>query len=198
MAVVQHNTLTASSLHELKGAAAAAVDTVPIADGAGSTTFDKVDTDQIADNAITTPKIADLAVTEPKLADNSVSNRTIIDGAVTVEKLGPGAFRRTINTQTGTTYQLQLTDAVKYIRMNNASANTITLVLDALVAFEIGAQIDLFQAGVGATSVAGAVGVTINGVSAGSATLGGQFSGATLIKVDTNEWDLVGDHGGVT
>lgn len=42
MANVAHSTLTGSDLHELKGAAAAAVNTLPIANGSGSTAFSKL------------------------------------------------------------------------------------------------------------------------------------------------------------
>ena len=39
MADVEHNSLTGSALHEMKGAASAAAQRVPVADGAGGTTF---------------------------------------------------------------------------------------------------------------------------------------------------------------
>ena len=45
--MAEHNTLTGSALHEMKGAAAASIHTLPVADGAGSTAFAKIDTDNM-------------------------------------------------------------------------------------------------------------------------------------------------------
>jgi hypothetical protein len=45
--MVQHNTLTGADLHECKGADAAAVNTVRVADGAGSGTWKKLTVDSI-------------------------------------------------------------------------------------------------------------------------------------------------------
>lgn len=198
MAQIQHTVLPDSSLHEVKGAAAASVDTVLVADGAGSSTFSSVSAAMLASDSVTTIKILDANVTTPKLADGAVTTVKIADGAVTSDKLAESAFRRTINTQTGTAYTLQLTDRVAYVRLDNAAANTVTIPAEATVAYENGDQIDLFQAGAGGTTIMADTGVTVNGVLAGSAALAAQFSGATLIKVGTNEWDLVGDHGGVS
>lgn len=52
MANVQHSTLTGADLHELKGAASAAADTVPVADGSGSTSFEKISTSSIDTSSI--------------------------------------------------------------------------------------------------------------------------------------------------
>lgn len=52
MADVQHSALTGASLHEPKGAASASANTVYVADGAGSGTWEKIDEDAINTSSI--------------------------------------------------------------------------------------------------------------------------------------------------
>lgn len=51
----------------------------------------KVDTNQIADKAITAAKIADGAITGTQLADGSVTAAQLADGSVTTDKIAKGA-----------------------------------------------------------------------------------------------------------
>ena len=88
------------------------------------------------------------------------------------------------NAQTGTTYTLALTDFTKLVTLNNASAVSVTLPLESTVAWETGTQLRLLNIGAGTVTVAGAVGVTING----SPLTLGQGKGANLIKTGTNTW----------
>ena len=100
------------------------------------------------------------------------------------------------NAQTGSTYTLVLADAGKYVEMNNASSNTLTVPLNASVAFPIGTEITVIQTGAGATTVSPAAGVTVNYYSLTSAAtriIKAQWSAATLIKRDTNTWVLIGN-----
>jgi len=87
---------------------------------------------------------------------------------------------------------LELTDAGKDIEMNVGSANNISIPTNASVAFPIGTQIVLTQLGSGQTSVVALAGVTIRS-SGGKLKITDQYSGATLIKRDTNEWVLFGN-----
>lgn len=96
-----------------------------------------------------------------------------------------------INTQTGTSYTLVLSDQNKIVEMNNASANTVTVPLDSSVLFPVGAQINILQVGSGQTSIAAASGVTINYTP--GLKLRTQWSTATLIKRAANTWLLAGD-----
>jgi len=93
---------------------------------------------------------------------------------------------------TGTSYTLLLTDAGKILECSNASAQAITIPTNASVAFPTGSIIIIEQHGAGAVTATGASGVTVNGVSEGSATLGGQYLGAYLRKSATNTWVLIG------
>ena len=97
----------------------------------------------------------------------------------------------TLNAQTGTTYTLALADSAKVVTLSNGSAIALTVPTNASVAFAIGAQINLVQLGAGQVTVSGA-GVTLR--SQGSKLkLNGQYSAATLLKIATNEWVLVGN-----
>jgi hypothetical protein len=95
------------------------------------------------------------------------------------------------NRQTAS-YTLVLGDADKLVELNNASANNLTIPLNSSVAFATGTQILLAQYGAGQTTIVATSGVTIRSNGA-KLKLNAQYSGATLIKIDTNEWYLFGD-----
>jgi hypothetical protein len=97
----------------------------------------------------------------------------------------------TANRQTAS-YTLVLSDADKLVETNVASANNLTVPLNSSVAFPTGTQILLAQYGAGQTTVVATSGVTIRS-NGGKLKLNVQYSGATLIKIDTNEWYLFGD-----
>jgi len=97
-----------------------------------------------------------------------------------------------LNNQTGTTYTLVAGDAGDLITLTNAAAITLTVPANATVPFAIGTQITILQNGAGQVTVAGAVGVTLS-ASDSSTKLRTQYSAATLIKIATNTWTLIGD-----
>lgn len=98
---------------------------------------------------------------------------------------------RAINDQTGTTYTFVLADNGKYCRFTNSGAVTVTVPPNSSVAFAAGTQIDVIQGGTGKVTFAQGSGVTINSLN-GNKALVGRYAGATLIKVGTDTWDLVG------
>ena len=95
-----------------------------------------------------------------------------------------------INAQVAS-YTLVLADKDKIVEMSNASANTLTVPLNATVAYPVGTQINIIQTGAGQTTVTATGGVTIN--STPGLKIRSQWSSATLIKRATNTWVLVGD-----
>jgi hypothetical protein len=97
----------------------------------------------------------------------------------------------TENAQSGTTYTLVLADAGKLVTLTNASAITLTVPTNASVAYSTGQRIDLAQLGAGQVTVAAAGGVTVNGTP--GLKLRAQYSAASLVKLGTNTWLLVGD-----
>jgi hypothetical protein len=68
----------------------------------------------------------------------------------------------------------------------------LTIPLNSSVAFPTGTQILLAQYGAGQTTVVATSGVTVRS-NGGKLNLNVQYSGATLIKIDTDEWYLFGD-----
>lgn len=97
----------------------------------------------------------------------------------------------TTNRQTAS-YTLVLSDADKLVEMNVGSANNLTVPLNSSVAFPTGTQILIAQYGAGQTTVVATSGVTVRS-NGGKLKLNVQYSGATLIKIGTDEWYLFGD-----
>ena len=112
-----------------------------------------------------------------------------ISGTLTVNNLLTNY--NVYNSQTSS-YTLVLSDASKIIDMNVGSANTVTVPNNSSVAFPIGTEITVMQYGAGNTTIVAASGVTFRSKDF-STRIGDQYTGATLIKRDTNEWYLIGN-----
>lgn len=98
----------------------------------------------------------------------------------------------TINPQVGTTYTVASTDQNNVlVELSNTSPITVTVPADGTTNFPIGTQINLLSVNSGIVTVAGAVGVTVNGTP--GLKLRAQWSPATIIKRAANTWVLVGD-----
>jgi hypothetical protein len=124
-----------------------------------------------------------------------VNDTTPALNATRVNAMDQGIFDATttvdLNSQSGTTYTLVLTDAGKMIRCTNASAVTVTIPLNATVAFPTGTVIEVRQAGAGQVTISPTGGVTLNSESSMRKTAA-QYRGVSLIKVATDTWDLDG------
>lgn len=97
-----------------------------------------------------------------------------------------------INPITTTAYQPELSDNGKLTTLNNAGAIGVTIPLNSTTAFPIGAQLNFAQIGDGTvTFIPATVGVTI-GATPGF-RLRTKWSTATITKIATNTWILVGD-----
>jgi hypothetical protein len=110
-------------------------------------------------------------------------------GAVTL------GVNSTPNAQTGTTYTTVLADNGKLVTLSNASAVAVTIPLNASVAYPVGAQLNFAWVGVGAVTIQGTAGVTINSTGATPAVpaLRIRYSSATAIQTATDIWLVVGD-----
>jgi len=122
------------------------------------------------------------------------------DGASAMRTIGNGfddaLAKLTLNAQTGTTYTFVLTDnRNKLVTASNASAHTYTIPLNSSVAFPTGSVINIIAIGAGAVTIQGASGVTVasTGATATAPVLRAQYSAASLIKVGTDSWYVVGD-----
>jgi len=96
-----------------------------------------------------------------------------------------------INTQSGTAYTAALTDVGKLINFTSNSSIVFTIPASTAVAFAIGDQINIYQGGSATATITPAATVTIRSSGAKLKT-NDQFSVATCIKIDTNEWIALG------
>lgn len=115
-----------------------------------------------------------------------VTGNTTLDGTAIAKQGMP------IVTEAGTTKTFALTDIGAYVRTTSGSAVTITVPANSSVAFPTGTEIVVFQAGAGQVTFAAAGGVTINSKDS-NLKITGQYSSATLKKIATDEWDMIGD-----
>lgn len=86
---------------------------------------------------------------------------------------------------------LALTDANTFQLCTKGTAMTLTIPLNATAAFPIGTEIDIFQQGAGQVDIAATGGVTIQSES-GNLKISAQYAGASLKKLATDTWALVG------
>ena len=126
------------------------------------------------------------AVDERIAVFDGTTGKLLKDGGATIASLGGSGV--TINAQTGTTYTLVLADLGKLVTLSNAGAITLTVPTNASVAFPVGTVVACAQLGAGLVSIAGATGVTINGVTPGDEDSAGQWSTWSLTKLATNTW----------
>lgn len=96
------------------------------------------------------------------------------------------------NTQT-VPYTLLLTDAWTCIEYNSASAGSLRIPTDALVAFQIGTVIEWFQMGVGQLTIVAVTPGTTTVRNSSSNTARAQNSSGAIRKRAANDWVLVGD-----
>ena len=99
---------------------------------------------------------------------------------------------RPIQTQ-ASSFVLQLPDIGTYNRCHGTI--TCSLSASSAIPFAIGTEIEFVQtssAGNTYITASAGSGITLNSKN-GNYKLAGQWSAATLKKVDTDEWDLIGD-----
>jgi hypothetical protein len=122
------------------------------------------------------------------------------DGALAIRTLA-GAIDTSfagvaLNAQTGTTYTAVLADGLnKVVSMDNASANTFRIPTDASVNFPVGTVLNVYQEGVGVTTINAVTSGTTTIVSAGAvaaAPVLARYKAASCIKIAANSWIVVG------
>lgn len=112
---------------------------------------------------------------------NDITGNPAIDG------------RRAIVTEAETERILTLEDAGDFVVTTSEDSDiTVIIPTNADVEFPIGTEIDFIQKGAGALTIAGDAAVTLNGVSGGRTAITAQWGGATIKKIDTDEWVIVG------
>lgn len=91
----------------------------------------------------------------------------------------------------GSVYTLITTDSGKLLMCAGTASGTVQVPANASQPFAVGQKVDLAQLGTGTVTVVGTAGVTLR--STPSAILRTQYSAASIIKINTDEWLLMGD-----
>lgn len=87
---------------------------------------------------------------------------------------------------------LVLAQANQYLRSTAGSPITVTVPTNASVAYPLGTEVHIRQAGAGQVTLAGDTGVTLNAPFEGTLLLAGEGATVTLKKVGADEWDVFG------
>ena len=97
----------------------------------------------------------------------------------------------TISAKTDSYTLSNLNERDTLVEINKSTATTLTIPLNATIAYPVGTSIDILQTGTGQVTIAGAAGVTVNATP--GLKLRTQWSSATLFKRATNSWVVFGD-----
>ena len=98
-----------------------------------------------------------------------------------------------LNTQSGTSYSLVVSDAGKVVRTTNSAEVTISIPTNAVQAIPVGATIAIRQAGLGQVVLEASSNVVLNVPDGSDAATSRRGATIMLHKVGVDEWDLTGD-----
>jgi hypothetical protein len=122
----------------------------------------------------------------------NISGDLAVTGDTTIDGTGVAKEGLPIITETTASRTFLLTDVGSYIRTTNSSATTVTIPPNSSVAFPVGAEVVVIQAGTGQVTFVAGSGVTLNSKDS-NLKLSAQYSSATCKKVATDTWDVIGD-----
>lgn len=139
---------------------------------------------ELADGAVDGPKMA----TSVNMTGKEITGATLVgvgmDNTSTVK-----AYRPLFST--AASYTFVAADAGRCVYCVASTAVNFTVPPNASVAFPVGTEIDLFQYGTGQITMVAGSGVTIRSAD-NRLKIAKQYGGATLKKINTNEWLLCG------
>ena len=99
---------------------------------------------------------------------------------------------RIFNSQAGTSYTLQSSDAGGVVAMTSSSASVITVPASVSVPFPLYTEVDVIQMGTGKVTFGTGSGVTLNS-QLGNKSIAAQYVGATLLQTSVNSWVILGN-----
>ena len=88
-------------------------------------------------------------------------------------------------------FTIQLAQDGKIVKLTNATSASVTIPLSSSVSFPIGSQVTLIRYGTGSVSVVGSGSVAVRATPGPS--LRAQYSSLIALKIDSDEWILMGD-----
>jgi hypothetical protein len=138
------------------------------------------DTQTLSNKTLTTPTIGSFV--------NATHTHT---SAATAGTLTAAAIYYGFNSNTGS-YTIALSDQGKILPFNTTSTGTVTIPLNASVAFPTGSFVNFVQAGTGPILITGASGVSIQSESS-KLKLKGQYAVAGCVKTDVDTWVAFGN-----
>lgn len=89
-------------------------------------------------------------------------------------------------------YTLSYSDVGNTVIIDSASDTQVTVPPNSTTAFVVGQRLEIIRAGAGNVEILPDTGVTIRSKNS-NLKIAAQYSGAVLIKTDTNTWLLIGD-----
>ena len=189
-ATVKH-VLTSDDLNAFKASISPVANLGFAGSTSGSTTVQA--TAVAGTTTLTLPAATDTLV--GKDTTDTLTNKTLTSPTLNTPTINDARQNLTLNAQTGTTYTLVITDNGRLVTLSNAAAITLTVPLNATVAYATGAIINVQQIGAGQVTIQGASGVTITSTGATATTpkTRAQYSAASIIKTGTDSWTVIGD-----
>ncbi len=94
---------------------------------------------------------------------------------------------------TGTAKNLVVADDLKFFVMDNVAAQTVTIPEEASEAFPVGAEMEFLRENATGTVTFVVSGAAVLQSRDALVMINAQYSAATLKKIDTDEWRLIGD-----
>ena len=137
------------------------------------------------DTIITSPAKGTVCFVEQTDGGTDINQVQIYNGTSWVGMLDT----TTLNNQTSD-YTLVLGDAGKTITVDSTIDRTITIPSNASVPFAIGQRLDIIRMNTGNVTIGGTPTILSKN---SNKKIAARYSGATLIKTDTDTWVLIGD-----
>ena len=133
--------------------------------------------------------------TSGRIAFDATNDKLLVGDGSQVVEYAPSTLL--LNAQTGTTYTFVLSDKDKLVTASNGSAQTYSIPTNASVAYPVGSRINIIAIGAGQVTINAVTPATTTiastGATATAPKLRAQYSSATLIKVATDTWYVIGD-----